>query len=133
MAVGRVLEEQGRFEEARAHWLEVLEDLPTTAEAHLGLARSLERIGKPEEARIAYRRARDLDPENPDIYAALLRLYAAEGEELLRLYGELYERERTNVALLDSWADLEERLGYAEQAAKHRMRARALEQRQKGE
>ena len=133
VAVGRVLEEQGLFAEARLHWLEVLEDRPTAAEAHLGLARTLEQLGRLEEARVAFRRARDLDPENLDIYAALLRLYAAEEEELLQWYGELYERERTNVVLLDSWADLEERLGYAEQAARHRLRARALEQRENRE
>ena len=135
VAVGQVLEEQGLFAEARLHWLEVLEDLPTAAEAHRGLARTLEHLGRLEEARVAFRRARDLDPENPDSYAGLLRLYAAAGEErdLLRLYEEIYERERTNVVLLDSWAVLEERLGYAEQATRHRLRARALEQREKGE
>jgi tetratricopeptide (TPR) repeat protein len=130
IAAGRALEEQGRLEEARRYWLGVLDDMPTAAGAHLGLARSLEQLGRLEEARVAYRRARDLDPENPDIYAALLRLAGSDLEELLQWYEELYSRERTNVVLLDSWADLEERLGYAEQAAKHRLRARALEQRE---
>jgi Flp pilus assembly protein TadD len=132
VAEGRVLEELGNYGEAREHWLAVLDDMPTAAEAHLGLARCLEHLGRAEEARTAFRRARDLEPENPEVYADLLRLYAETGEEqaLLDLYGELYSRERTNVALLDAWAELEDRLGYVEQAAEHRLRARALEQRE---
>jgi tetratricopeptide (TPR) repeat protein len=128
-AVGRLLEEQGRFEEAREHWLEILRRFPTAVQGHVGLARSLERLGRLEEARIAYLRARDQDPENPEVYSALLRVYAERGEEeeLMRHYQELYERERTNVVLLDSLAEVEERLGYPEKAAKHRLRARALE------
>ena len=130
-AVGRLLESEERFEDAREHWRRILEEFPTAIEAHLGLARSLEGLEKAAEAKIAYRRARDLDPENPEIYRALHRLYEAAGREqaLLEWYGELYARERTNVALLEAWADLEERLGYPEQAARHRLRARELEQR----
>ena len=130
IAVGQLLEEDGRFEEAHEHWRRILDTFPTAVEAHLGLASSLEHLGKVEEARTAYLRVRDLDPQNRDIYSALLRLYEAGGEEpaLMQWYGELYARERTNPVLLDSWADLEERLGYPEQAAKHHQRARDLEE-----
>jgi superkiller protein 3 len=132
VAEGRVLEELGRFGEAREHWLAVLEDMPTAAEAHLGLGRCLEQLGSLQEARTAFRRARDLEPENPEVYAHLLGLYTAAGEEqaLLHLYEELYSRERVNVPLLDAWAELEDRLGNPQGAAEHRLRARALEQRE---
>jgi tetratricopeptide (TPR) repeat protein len=130
IAVGQLLEEDCRFEEAQDHWRRILDNFPTAVEAHLGLARSLEYLGKVEEARTAYLRVRDLNPQNRTIYTALLRLYEAGGEELtlMQWYGELYARERTNPVLLESWAELEERLGYPEQAAKHRQRARDLEE-----
>ncbi|MBN1836667.1 MAG: tetratricopeptide repeat protein [Spirochaetales bacterium] len=132
VALGRLLEAAGRYGQALDLWIGIVEDLPAATEAHLGLARSLEHLGRLEEARIAYLRTRDLDPENREVYPALLRLYEAAGREqdLLQHYRELYARERTNVALLDAWAELEERLGQAEQAAAHRLRARALEQRE---
>ncbi len=131
-ALGRLLEEQRRPEEARQHWRALLADFPTAMEAHTGLARSLQALGRQEEARIAYLRARDLDPENPEIYHALQQLFSAEGleKELLQLYRDIYERERTNIALIYARAEIEAQLGLSEQAAAHRLRAAELEQRQ---
>ncbi|WP_319476170.1 tetratricopeptide repeat protein [Marispirochaeta aestuarii] len=130
-ALGSFLEEQSRHEEALAHWREVISDFPTLAEAHAGMARSLNALDQNQAARVAYRRARDLDPENPGLYRGLYQLYAAEGrkQELLQLYADIYERERTNSTLIRSWAELEEDLGLTEQATVHRLRAAELEQR----
>ena len=130
-ALGKVLEEQGRYDDARLHWRALLSDFSNAAEAHLGLARSLQGLGRDEAAQVAYRRARDIAPENPQVYHALQELYSAAGREqkLLQLYTDIYERERTNSTLIYAWAELEEQLGLKEQAAVHRLRAAELEQR----
>ncbi len=134
-ALGRLLEEQRRPEEARQHWRALLADFPTAMEAHTGLARSLQALGRQEEARIAYLRARDLEPENPEIYHALQQLFTSAGlaNELLQLYRDIYNRERTNTALIYARAELEAQLGLTEQAATHRRRAAELEHRQNEE
>ncbi|MFW6360902.1 MAG: tetratricopeptide repeat protein [Spirochaetota bacterium] len=134
-ALGGLLEEQGRYEDALEHWRELLSDFKTTAEAHMGLARSLQTLGRDQAAQVAYRRARDIAPENPQVYRALQELYTTGGreQELLQLYTEIYERERTNSTLIYAWAELEEQLGLTEQATVHRLRAAELEQRQEQE
>lgn len=131
-ALGQALEEQNRPADALEHWHTLLADFSTSVEAHIGMARSLQALGQPESARVAYRRARDLDPENPQIYRALQKLYTADEREaeLLQLYADIYERERTNTALIYGWAELEAQLGLTEQATVHRLRAAELEQRQ---
>jgi Flp pilus assembly protein TadD len=128
LALGRLLVETGRLEEARHHWTGLIEDFPTAADAHLGMADTLMALDAFEHARVAYRRARDLAPEKPEIYEALRALHeAAQGEEaLVSWYRELYERERGNVVLLDALAGLEEQLGYTEEAELHRRRARRI-------
>ncbi len=127
--LGNLLEEQHRFSEAYEYWQSVLEDFSTAVEAHMGLGRSLKALGKTHQSIIAYRRARDLDPENPEIYSALEKLYRADGrdKDLLQLYSELYQRERTNTALIYARANLEERMGLLEEATLHRLRADELE------
>ena len=134
-ALGGLLEEQGRYEDSLEHWRELLSDFKTTAEAHMGLARSLQALGREQAAQVAYRRARDIAPENPQVYRALQELYTADGreQELLQLYANIYDRERTNTALIHAWAELEEQLGLTEQATVHRLRAAELEQRQEQE
>jgi predicted Zn-dependent protease len=134
-ALGHLLQEQERPADANEHWRAILSDFPTATEAHLGLARSLQALGREQSARVAYRRARDLDPENSEIYRALRQLYTAAGREreLLQLYADIYERERTNTALIYARAELEAQLGLDEQAAVHRLRAAELERRSQSE
>ena len=129
ITLGVLIEEEQRFSEAFLYWQTVLEDFSTTVEAHIGLGRSLKALGKPRQASVAFRRARDLDPENHEIYHVLELLYTAEGKEkdLLQLYCEFYERERTNTALIYARASLEKSLGMLEEAAEHRSRAEELE------
>ena len=133
--LGHFLQEQHRLKDAREHWRALLSDFPTAVEAHIGLASSLHALGLREEARIAYLRARDLEPENPAIYRALQQLYTATGNEheLLQLYTDIYERERTNIALIHARAEIEEQLGLTEQASSHRLRAAELEHRREKE
>jgi Flp pilus assembly protein TadD len=128
LALGRLLVETGRLDKARRHWTALIEDYPTAADAHLGMADTLMALGDAEAARVAYQRARDLAPEQPEIYEALRALHEpAQGEEaLVSWYRELYERERGNVVLLDALASLEEELGYAAEAELHRRRARRI-------
>ena len=129
-SLGNLLDEQQRFDEAYEYWRDILENLPTAAEAHIGMARSLEALGRLHQAEVAYQRARDLTPENREIYLALNRLYLSNGQEeiLLQWYAELYEREQTNIILLNAWADLEEVMGLLENATIHRLRVKKLEE-----
>ncbi|HKJ86235.1 MAG TPA: tetratricopeptide repeat protein [Spirochaetia bacterium] len=145
LTLGRFLEDERRFTEAEAHWRALLRDFPTVPDAHLGLGRALEQTGAFAAAQSAYLRARDLDPENPDIYAALVSLARARGggstgdpgepgvlaePGLLDRYREFAERERTNTVLLDAMAGIEEALGLTEEAAAHRLRAEELRARE---
>jgi tetratricopeptide (TPR) repeat protein len=129
-ALGRFLEEEGRHEEALGHWRALLSDFSAAAEAHIGMARSLQALGQREAARVAFLRARDIEPENSQVYRALQQLSpdAQEKRELLQLYTEIYHRERTNPALMYAMAELEEQLGRKEQATVYRLRAAELEQ-----
>ena len=131
VALGRFLEARVRYAEAEEQWRRLLREFPTAPQPHLGLGRSLENRGATREARAAYLRARDIVPEEPDVYAALFRIFASEGElaALLQRYREFVTRERANPVLLDALADVEERLGYEEEAAAHRLRARELRER----
>ena len=131
IALGHFLESQRRYEEAVTLWTETLVDVPTTAAAHRGLGRSLRSLGRMDEALAAYRRARDLDPEHPEAYEAFGELYARTNREaeLARWYGEIYDRERTNVTLVRARARLAESLGSHDEAATLRLRALELEER----
>ncbi len=128
IALGHLLLETGRLEEAKGHWSSLIGEFPTAADAHMGLADTLMALGDTEAARVAYMRARDLGPESHAVYTALLRLHQAAGSEerLMQRYRELYARERGNTVLLEALASLEERLGYPEPAERHRVRAQRI-------
>ncbi len=128
-ALGSLLQEEKRWEEALALWQKLLRKHPTMVEAHLGMALSLRLLGRAEEACLSYLRALDLAPKNPEIYTSLESLYLALGkeDELLSALLERSLRDRRNPLLFKTLARIEERLGKLEDAEKHRARAKKLE------
>ncbi|MFP3959450.1 MAG: tetratricopeptide repeat protein, partial [Spirochaetaceae bacterium] len=121
-AVGALLERRGRWSEARRHWSQTVRDHPTLLDAHLGVARSLEELGRRRQARLAYRRALDRDPREPAVYDALRRVYRNDREALRTFYLDRIRMDGRNPVLLRAVADLEERMGLTEEAAEHRAR-----------
>lgn len=128
-ALGNLLQEEKRWEEALALWQKLLRKQPTMVEAHMGMALSLRILGRTEEASLSYLRALDLAPKNPEIYTSLESLYLSLGKEaeLLSALLERSLRDRRNPLLFKSLARIEERLGNFEDAQKHRERAKKLE------
>lgn len=121
-AIGAFLERKGRWREAHSHWSQAVRDHPTLPAAHLGLARALEELDRLPESRLAYRRALDRDPRRRVVYDALMRLYREEETTLRQFYLDRIRMDGRNPVLLEAAADLEERMGLEEEAARHRAR-----------
>lgn len=71
IAVAEALAKSARWEDAAAHYRTVLAqegDRPSflSAKAHLGLGYMAERVGRPDEALVAYGRALEIDPQLTD-------------------------------------------------------------------
>ena len=126
-ALGHHLAGEGRWEEAAGQWQGLLRAEPQIAEAQLGLAIALERLGRVEEAALAFLRAVELDPRNPAIYDGLVRAYAGREQELRILLADRALRDTRNPVLFRRLAWLEERLGLEQAAAGHQLRAERLE------
>lgn len=73
---GRALFREGRFDDARLVFEDLLAGFPRSAGAHLGLGLVLLRRGSPEEARVHFVEARKLDPLLP-------KAYVLEGQALM--------------------------------------------------
>jgi len=119
---------QGAWKQALAVWEQVLKDHPASAEAQAGYGRVLEQLGRHEAALLAYHRALDLDARNTERYGDLFRLYRGLNREqqLLERLREQSLREPRNPVLFGKLAELEQSLGYAEQAQIHRRRRAEL-------
>lgn len=126
-ALGDLLLEQKRWEEALAHWHEVAALMATAKEAHIGIARSLEGGGRIEEARQAWVRALDLEAKDPAVFDALERTFG-DGPELRQILLDRSYIETRNTLLLRRLAALERRLGLADAADKREQRIRDIEQ-----
>ena len=77
--LGRVLEYQGRYEEAKGHYEDALRRRPAYAEAHMHLANTLAVQGLPDEAVEHYERAIALDPALTEAYVNLGGLQLRQG------------------------------------------------------
>jgi len=128
-ALGEFHQNQDAWAEALAIWETVLRAHPSSVKAQSGRATALEMLDRPDEALLAYRRALDLDPRAAQHYEDLLLLYQKLGreEELLSLLREQSLRDSRNPVLFGKLAELEERLGFPEQAVAHRRRQAELE------
>ncbi len=69
IALGNLLLEEKRWEEALTLWQKLLRKHPNSVKAHLGMTLTLKMPGRPDEASLSYLRALDLDPGDPRIYA----------------------------------------------------------------
>jgi Flp pilus assembly protein TadD len=126
-ALGRHLADEERWGEAAGQWQGLLRTDPQVAEAQLGLAIALERLGRGEEAALAFLRAVELDPRSPAIYDGLVRAYAGREQELHTLLSDRALRDTRNPVLFRRLAWLERRLGLEQAAAEHLLRAERLE------
>jgi tetratricopeptide (TPR) repeat protein len=121
-AYGRLLEEQGRWDAAYEQWRSLLDDHPMLARAHVGLARTLEQLGRDDRARLAYLRALDQEPENAAIYRALERLHTNELSRLRQALLDRYAIDPWNTTLLRSLVRVERELGLTDAADQHELR-----------
>jgi Flp pilus assembly protein TadD len=130
VALGRFYEEQGRWADALALWERLLEKHPTIAEAHVGLALSLERSGSLLESASAYLRALDLAPDDSGVYDGLERVYGSlhREEELRQKLLDRSFRDTLNPLLFSRLGLLERALGHLEESKAHLEEAAKLEQ-----
>jgi len=80
LAMGIILAEEGRTEEAEARFRQVLDVEPHHAKAHRGLADLLLRRGMPERAVDHYRRALNADPRLAEAHASLGMIFLENGK-----------------------------------------------------
>lgn len=126
-ALARLYQEKDLWADALAAWQQILAQHPVDPDAQAGAGLAYERLGNREQAALSYRRALDMQPESASLYAALRRLYAGRETELRQIYLDLSLRQTRNVVLLGQLADLEDTLGLAADAARHRARAQEIQ------
>ena len=126
-ALGRLYGEKEKWSESLAAWERILRDHPLDAEAQEGAGLAMEKLGRPEQAIMAYRRALEVDPQSTDLYAALKRLYTGREDELRQVLLDRSYRDTRNAVLFRELAGLESALGLAEDAAVHSARAVQIE------
>ncbi|HUT94239.1 MAG TPA: tetratricopeptide repeat protein [Thermoguttaceae bacterium] len=80
LALGIILRDEGKNEEAKAHFTRILEIQPDHAKAHRGLADMLRMEGKPEEAVDHYRQALKTEPSLHEVHASLGLIFLETGK-----------------------------------------------------
>jgi tetratricopeptide (TPR) repeat protein len=126
-ALGRLFGEKERWSDSLAAWEQILRDHPLDGDAQEGAGLALEKLGRTEEAIMAYRRALESDPRSADLYAALRRLYAGREVELRQVLLDRSYRDTRNAPLFRELAKLESALGLEADAAVHSARAVQIE------
>ncbi len=126
-ALGRVFSEKERWDDSLAAWQRILRDHPLDTEAQEGAGHALEKLGRTEEAVMAYRRALETDSRSADLYAALRNLYSGKEGELRQILLDRSYRDTRNAMLLRQLASLESALGLEADAAVHSARALQIE------
>jgi tetratricopeptide (TPR) repeat protein len=71
----------GRAKEAETLLLEVRDVAPSLVTTHINLGRAYLLQDRPEAALAAYRKAAEQNPFDPEIHAALAKIYRAQGDE----------------------------------------------------
>jgi len=91
--LGRLLQEQGRVEEAERHYRAALRKQPENATAAFNLGIALEDLGRPADAIEAYRLALAADPKLADAHYNVARLYDRAGKKAAaQRHLSIYER-----------------------------------------
>ena len=84
-ALAAFYQDRGNWAETLAVWERVLGAHPASVKAQAGRGMALEQLGRLQEALLAYQRALDQDPRNPERYENLFRLYRRLNREHERL------------------------------------------------
>jgi tetratricopeptide (TPR) repeat protein len=126
-ALGKLYQEKQEWRDALAAWQGILKEHPLDGEAQAGAGLAFEKLGDKDQAIAAYRRAREIEPESEELYAALDRLYAGREAELRQDLLDISYRETRNPVLFREIAKLEDELGLKTDAQKHRARAAEIE------
>ena len=126
-ALGSYYKEKQDWSDALSAWNDVLESHPMDRDAQEGAGLALEKLGDTDRAIAAYRRARDLAPEAPELYSALERLYAGHERDLRQVLLDISYRETRNVTLLKELVKIETGLGLTADAAQHQTRVSDIE------
>ncbi|MEM1155694.1 MAG: tetratricopeptide repeat protein, partial [Pseudomonadota bacterium] len=126
------LARSGEFEEAEAHFREVLEKQPST-QAYTGLGFVLWQLGQPDESADSLRNAISLDPTNASAYDSLGTVLIQQGklDEAEANYARLIENAPSAAAHRER-AGVLSRLGRMDEAREELRRAAIMEQRQTG-
>ncbi len=66
--------QEDAFDEALPHYRKAIQATPKSIDARVGLAKTLEKLGRKEAATRAYAKALDIDPNNPAIEPIILAL-----------------------------------------------------------
>lgn len=80
VALARLAEQRGRFDEAEQHYRRALEIAPADLDALLGLARLKDRLNEPDTAAQLYRKALAAHPREPAVYNDYALYLARRGE-----------------------------------------------------
>ena len=99
--LGEIAAKRADSTDARAHYARALEIQPDSAEANLGMARTLVSLRQPEKARPFLERAVRLDPSNATAHFRLAALYRSAGRE---------QDARRELAEFQKYKDMKERL-----------------------
>jgi tetratricopeptide (TPR) repeat protein len=121
-ALGVHYEGRGMWQEALAEWETLLEQYPAVFRAHAGRGLAQEGLGDSAGATLSFLKARDLEPEDDEIYEPLIRVYRSTGglETLEQILSDRARRETRNVALFVSLVELQGELGDTEGEARYR-------------
>jgi tetratricopeptide (TPR) repeat protein len=77
--IGEYYQKRQQFKKAKSYFQEAIQYTPRLREAHLALAKLLENSGQLSPAITSYERALSLNPDQPEPYDALIRLYRKQG------------------------------------------------------
>ena len=126
--LARACRREGRPEKAREEVRRVLQALPHHYRAWLAYGDALVDLGKYEEARVAFERARLTDPQRPRIEAATAALVADERRKAEELFREILREDPSHVAALCGLAALSlavDRAHDAERLLRHALKQSA--------
>jgi tetratricopeptide (TPR) repeat protein len=120
--------EAGRYVQALERYRTILKDNPDTSLAMLGVAMSLDKLGRSGEARVAYRRVLLYDPWNHAAAEKLIALFESESPSRRLMSLRQLREEAPHLALVPArMAEIHAQLGDPGQAARQMAEALALE------
>ncbi|MBN2441522.1 MAG: tetratricopeptide repeat protein [Spirochaetales bacterium] len=129
LSFGALLIADKEWQEVIPYYEKICQQYPTTSDAHMGMGMGYAGSGKTGPAIISYKRALDLDPENPKIYDHLIGIYRGI-DKTAELFEYLEDRSHMNkrsVILFTYLYDLANALGETDKALIYKKRIEELE------